>query len=191
VIFTHGYGSNGDDLIGLGEHWRSLLPHTAFVSPHAPEPCPGAPGGRQWWPVWSMDRRLGVTGAAPALNAFIDAELTRYDLAEERLALVGFSQGTMIALHVAPRRPRRLAGVIGYSGALIPADESEIQSRPPVLLVHGDDDSMVPIAAFEAAKSDLTRLHFPLETHLSRGLGHSIDVPGLAAGGAFLGRVLG
>ncbi|MGH7025471.1 MAG: alpha/beta hydrolase [Caulobacteraceae bacterium] len=190
VILAHGYGSNGADLIGLVPYWRDALPDTAFVSPNAPRPCPGAPGGYEWWPVWNQDRTAGVRAAAPILDAFIDAELARHGLADDRLALVGFSQGTMLALHVAPRRARQIAGVVGYSGMLIDPDEAEIRSRPPVLLVHGDADPMIPIAAFHQAEAALRRLGFELTAHVSRGMGHGIDMDGLGLGGAFLSRVL-
>ena len=191
VVLAHGYGSNGEDLISLAPYWREALPDTAFVAPNAPQPCPDAPGGYQWWPVWNMDRTVGVRGAAPVLDAFLDAELARHGLTEDRLALVGFSQGTMLALHVAPRRARQLAGVVGYSGMLIDADEAEILTRPPVLLAHGDADPMVPVTAFHQARASLERLGFEVTGHVSPGLGHSIDLPGLRLGEAFLTRVLG
>ncbi|HEY5105245.1 MAG TPA: dienelactone hydrolase family protein [Caulobacteraceae bacterium] len=190
VILVHGYGSNGADLISLAPYWRAALPDTLFVAPNAPELCPGAPGGYQWWPVWNADRTAGVRGAAPVLDAFIDAEMDKAGLADDRVALVGFSQGTMLALHVAPRRARALAGVVGYSGMLIDADETQVLTRPPVLLIHGDADPMVPIAGFHSASASLKRLGFELTTHVSPGLGHSIDAPGLKLGEAFLARVL-
>lgn len=191
VILAHGYGSNGEDLISLAPYWREALPHAVFIAPNAPQPCPGAPGGYQWWPIGSVDRTAGVKSAAPVLDAFIDAELARYGLTDERLALVGFSQGTMLSLHVALRRPRTMAGVIGYSGMLIDADEADIRSRPPILLVHGDADPMVPIAAFHHAEAELKRLGLEVTSHVSCGLGHSIDMDGLKLGDAFLSRVLG
>jgi phospholipase/carboxylesterase len=190
VIFTHGYGSNGEDLIGLAPYWQRALPNTVFIAPNAPEPVPGAPDGYQWWPIGGPDRTAGVRAAAPALDAFIDAELARHGLAEERLALVGFSQGTMMALHVAPRRARQLAGVIGFSGALISAGEDELLTRPPILLVHGDADPMIPIAALQNAETVLRAQAFPVSAHVSRGLGHSIDAVGLQLGEAFLTGVL-
>ncbi|MHB8529666.1 MAG: alpha/beta hydrolase [Caulobacteraceae bacterium] len=193
VIFLHGYGSNGADLIGLAPYWRGLLPATTFVAPDAPEPCPGAPGGFQWWGIPSLDRgsrAAGAARAAPALEAFIDAELARWGLGEGRLALVGFSQGTMMALHVGPRRA--VAGIVGYSGML--ADEAALAQapgRPPVLLVHGDADPMIPVAAFHQTKAALERLGFAVSAHVSPGLAHSIDQAGLELGGRFLARVLG
>src|SRR5437764_9230221 len=144
VILLHGYGSNGHDLIGIQPYWQGALPHTAWVSPNAPEICPGAPDGYQWWGISGLDRAsraAGAAGAATVLDAFIDAELARHGLDETRLALVGFSQGTMMALHVGPRRPVQLAGILGYSGMI--ADEAALAAaptRPPVLLVHGDED---------------------------------------------------
>ena len=118
VILVHGYGSNGADLISLAPLWSDMLPHTAFVSPNAPQICPGAPGGYQWWDIAAAprsDRAAGVRQAAPILDAFIDQQLAHYGLSDDRLALVGFSQGTMMSLHVAPRRAKTMAGVIGYS----------------------------------------------------------------------------
>jgi phospholipase/carboxylesterase len=196
VILLHGYWSNGEDLIGLVPYWRDALPGTAFVAPNAPEVCPGAPGGYQWWAITSLDRSARAAGAAraaPVLDAFIDAELARHDLTEASLALVGFSQGTMMALTVGPRRRRALAGIVGYSGMLAdPAGlAGEGLTRPPVLLVHGDADPMIPLAAFHEARDTLTANGFAVEAHVSRGLGHSIDPDGLRLGRVFLSRVLG
>jgi phospholipase/carboxylesterase len=196
VILLHGYGSNGEDLIGLAHDWRSALPGAAFVAPNAPEECPGAPDGYQWWGITSFDpraRAAGAAGAAPVLDAFIDAELVRHGLAESELALVGFSQGTMMALQVGPRRPRPLAGIVGYSGMLANAAglAEPGTTRPPILLIHGDADPMIPVAALREAEADLTRNGFAVETHVSPGLGHGIDLPGLALGRRFLTEVLG
>ena len=197
VILLHGYGSNGDDLIGLVPYWQGALPGAAFVSPNAPEICPGAPDGYQWWGISSLDRgarAAGAARAAPTLDAFIDAELARHGLTEANLALVGFSQGTMMALHVGPRRAAALAGIVGFSGMI--ADEAGLEgegsrTRPPVLLVHGDADPMIPVAAFHQARAALGGAGFAVESHVSAGLGHSIDAAGLNLGGAFLARVLG
>ncbi|MEO8925914.1 MAG: dienelactone hydrolase family protein [Caulobacteraceae bacterium] len=196
VIFLHGYGSNGADLMGLVPYWRASLPDCLFVAPNAPEPCPGAPGGFQWWglsDLGSASRAAGARRAAPVLNAFLDAELAKAGLGEDRLALVGFSQGTMMALQVGPRRERPLAGIVGYSGML--ADEAapaaEMRTRPPILLVHGDADPMIPVAAFHQARDVLARQGFAVTGHVSPGLAHSIDAAGLALGQSFLVKVLG
>jgi len=195
VILLHGYGSNGDDLISLAPYWRGVLPGAAFVAPNAPEPCPGAPEGYQWWPITSLDRAqraAGAARAAPILDAFIDAELARLGLDDSRLALVGFSQGTMMALQVGPARPRAIAGIVGYSGML--ADEAALAAapgRPPILLIHGDADPMIPLVGFSAAKAALIRAGFTVESHVSHGLGHSIDGVGLQLGARFLAKVLG
>jgi phospholipase/carboxylesterase len=196
VIFLHGYGSNGADLIGLAPYWRQVLPQTAFVSPNAPQACPGAPGGYQWWPLTDLSpeaRAAGVRQSAPAINAFIDEQLARYGLSDDRLALVGFSQGTMMALHVGPRRPRAMAGIVGFSGMLADprALGEEVVTRPPVLLVHGDSDTVLPVASLPYAHGALDALGFEVTAHVSRGLAHSIDEQGLRLGGEFLRARLG
>jgi phospholipase/carboxylesterase len=201
VVFLHGYGADGNDLIELGRVWQPLLPHAAFVSPHAPEPCGQAPVGRQWFALTFRDpneRWVGVNHAAPVLQRFIDAELTSYGLPPSALALVGFSQGTMMALHVGLRRAVSPAAIVGYSGLLVtPPDgnpetlTAEIKSRPPVLLVHGDRDELIPPQALFAATQGLAALGVPAEWHLSAGIGHGIDPEGLRHGGEFLARSFG
>ena len=126
VVLLHGLGADGHDLIQLAPHWAELLPSTAFVSPHAPFPCDMAPYGRQWFSLQDRDPhriRSGVAAAAPILDAFLDATLVAHRLDDSALALVGFSQGTMMSLHVAPRRARAIAGVVGFSGALVGAED--------------------------------------------------------------------
>ena len=201
VVFLHGYGADGNDLIEIGRAWQQYLPHAAFVSPNAPEACAGAPMGRQWFPLTFRDpdeRWRGVNAAAPILNSFLDAELARRKLPDSALALVGFSQGTMMALHVGLRRATAPAAIVGYSGLLaLPAGAAadtvagEIRSRPPVLLVHGDRDDLIPAQALFQAAQGLAALGVPAEWHLSAGLGHGIDGEGLRHGGEFLARRLG
>lgn len=195
VILLHGYGSNGADLMGLVPFWRESLPDTVFMAPNAPQPCPGAPGGYQWWDLAGFGREsraAGVRQAAPLVNAFINMHRAAYDLPNRQVALVGFSQGTMMALHVAPRRPEVLAGVVGYSGMLADPEalQAEIVTRPPLLLVHGEADPMVPFAAMGQAQAACEALGLDVAAHAAPGLGHSIDEPGLRLGGAFLARVL-
>lgn len=191
VILLHGYGSNGEDLISLVPYWRAALPDTLFLAPDAPQPCPGAPGGRQWWPLTSLTpeaRAAGVRVSAPDLNAYIDAQLAAHGLTEDRLVLVGFSQGTMMALHVGPRRAKTLAGIIGYSGMLADPDAlaAEVVTRPPILLVHGDADPVLPVSALHQAEERLQALGFEVDAHVSPGLGHSLDDKGLRLGSRFL-----
>ena len=198
VVFLHGYGADGNDLIDIGRAWQQYLPHTAFVSPHAPEPCGQAPVGRQWFALTFRDpgeRWIGVNKAAPLLHRFLDAELGRHQLPPTALALVGFSQGTMMALHVGLRRPVAPAAIVGYSGVLVvPPDvdaeafAAEIKSRPPVLLVHGDRDDLIPPQALFQAAQGLAALEVRVEWHVSAGIGHGIDAEGLRHGGEFLAR---
>jgi phospholipase/carboxylesterase len=191
VVFLHGYGSNGDDLIGLAPYWAQLLPEAAFISPNAPFPCEMTPFGYQWFSLENRDPQVKLTGvraAAPLLDAFLDKQLARFGLAEKDLALVGFSQGTMMALHVAPRRKMAIAGVVGYSGALVGAQilGDEISARPPVLLVHGMADQVVPFDAMAQAANGLKAQGVDVITEARPGLPHSIDEVGLQKGGAFL-----
>lgn len=196
VVFLHGYGADGNDLIELGRAWQPLLPQAAFVAPHAPEPCGQAPVGRQWFSLTFRDpneRWVGVNKAAPVLERFLDAELKRHNLSPSALALVGFSQGTMMALHVGLRRAVPPAAIVGYSGLLVlPPDGNpetalaDIKSRPPVLLVHGDQDELIPAQALFAAAQGLAAFGVPAEWHLSPDVGHGIDPEGLRHGGEFL-----
>lgn len=191
VVLCHGYGADGNDLIALGQQWQVLLPDACFVSPHGPEPCGMAPMGRQWFPLMQLtpdEYWQGVRAAAPVLAGFIDAELERLGLDAGKLALVGFSQGTMMSLHVGLRRAVAPAAILGYSGALAGPEHlaGEIRARPPVLLVHGSHDELIPVAALHAAAEALAAAGVPVQWHVSRGLGHGIDGVGLEMGGAFL-----
>ena len=198
VVFLHGYGADGNDLIDIGRAWQEILPGTAFVSPHAPEPCGQAPVGKQWFPLTFRDpdeRWVGVNAAAPALDAFLDKELERWTLPPSALALVGFSQGTMMALHVGLRRAVPPAAIVGYSGMLVAPNKPDpeaftgsIKARPPVLLVHGSEDELIPTQALFHATQTLAALEVPAEWHISHGIGHGIDGEGLRHGGEFLAR---
>jgi len=200
IVFLHGYGADGNDLIDIGRAWQGLLPNTAFVSPHAPRPCGQAPIGREWFPLTFRnveERWTGVNMAAPVLESFLDVELKRQALPPSALALVGFSQGTMMALHVGLRRTVGPAAIVGYSGMLVVPEKvepesitAEIKSRPPVLLVHGDHDDLIPVQALFQAAQGLAALGIPTEWHISPGVGHGIDQEGLRQGGEFLSRFL-
>jgi phospholipase/carboxylesterase len=200
VVFLHGYGADGNDLIELGRAWQNLLPDAAFVSPNAPELCAQAPTGRQWFSLTFRDKNerwIGVNKAAPVLEHFIREELKRNNLSGTALALVGFSQGTMMALHVGLRRAERPAAIVGYSGLFVLPDgaepeavSGEIKARPPVLLVHGDRDDLIPAQALFLSAQYLATLGIPAEWHMSPGIGHGIDQEGLRHGGEFLARQL-
>ena len=191
VVFLHGYGADGNDLIALGREWARDLPHASFVSPHAPEPCGMSPMGRQWFNLSFRDPgelERGVTRSGPVLDAFLDAELKRHNLPASALGLVGFSQGTMMALAVGLRRNPPPAAIVGYSGALpsaeaLPKDPSK---APAILLVHGDMDEVIPLDAMLIAREQLAAAGLPVEWHIAQGIGHGIDSEGLRLGGAFL-----
>ena len=195
VVLLHGYGADGRDLIALGQQWQALLPDAAFAAPNAPEPCGQAPMGRQWFPLTSRDpdeRWTGVNRAAPPLDAFLDAELARHGLDAGKLALVGFSQGTMMALHVGLRRPRRPAGLVGFSGLLVGPEHLRVAGAPPpVLLTHGSEDDVIPVDAMFVAAEDLAAAGVPCQWHLSAGVAHGIDGAALGHAGLFLGRCFG
>ena len=198
VVFLHGYGADGNDLIDIGRSWQGALPDATFVSPHAPEPCAGSPYGRQWFGLTFRvrnERWNGVNAAHPTLTAFLDTELTRHGVGPESLALVGFSQGTMMALHTGLRRAAAPAALIGYSGILItPEDQpatamrADVTSRPPVFLAHGDEDTVIPPEALAYSAEGLSSLNIAVSTHMSKGIGHGIDGDGLNLGGAFLAK---
>lgn len=191
VVLLHGVGADGEDLINLAPALAQFLPNAVFVAPNGPEPCDMAPFGYQWFSL--QDRRpeallRGVQVTAPLVDAFLDEELARHNLDARRLALVGFSQGTMLSLHVAPRRPLPMAAVLGFSGALLGAEslQAEAVSRPPMFLIHGDADEIVPIGALAAAVAGLQSADIPVRFEIRPGLPHGIDPEGIAHGGAFL-----
>jgi phospholipase/carboxylesterase len=198
VVFLHGYGADGNDLIDIGRAWQPMLPDTAFVSPHAPRPCGQSPMGKEWFPLTFRDpneRWDGVKAATPQLNEFLDAELAKHNLPASALALVGFSQGTMMSLHAGLRRATPPAAIVGYSGMLVmPGDEmsdafaAEVTAKPPVLLIHGDRDELIPVQALFHSAQALGAMGLAAEFHVSPGVGHGIDQEGLRHGGEFLAK---
>ena len=188
VVLVHGYGADGQDLLGLANHWQGLLPTVAFAAPNAPTRIPGGPG-YQWFPISRIDpqeMKKGVEGAGPALDEYLDGELARLGLPPERLALAGFSQGTMLSLHVGLRRKVQPAAIVGFSGLLPgPPPEGEI---PPILLTHGDSDSVIPPQAMFLAANQLGLAGACVQWHLAPGMGHGIDPDGLAIAGQFLSQ---
>lgn len=194
VILCHGYGSNGDDLISLVPHLKKALPNAVYVSPHAPELTFGAPNGFQWFALSSLsqeERLVGTLKAAPTLDNFVDQELEKYGLENKDLILVGFSQGTMMSLHVGLRRSSDIAGIVAFSGAMTMADDwqDEITSKPPVLLIHGDVDAVVSVELMHQAYLALLGIGIEAGKHVSKGMGHGIAPDGLQKALDFLEKL--
>lgn len=193
VVLLHGYGADGNDLIDLGRFWQALLPDAAFIAPHAPEPLPFAGfGGRQWFALSERtpaEYRIGAEAARPVLDRFLDIVLAEFALKDDALALFGFSQGAMMALQCGLRRNRPPAALLAYSGLLPGADRLQgVQTESPVLIVHGEDDDVVPSYHAGMAHNALSGAGVETDLHELPGLGHSIDDRGVTLGGRFLQR---
>ena len=195
VVFLHGYGANGADLLGLADPLGEHLPDTLFVAPDAPEDCAGAPMGFQWFPIPWIDgsseeeAERGMTSAVADLNAFLDALMVDEDVLPEQVVLFGFSQGTMMALYVAPRREDEVAGVVGFSGRLLAPEDlvDDVVVRPPILLVHGDADDVVPVQSLPEAADALQKAGFEdVFAHIMKGTAHGIAPDGLSVALAFM-----
>ena len=195
VVFLHGYGANGADLLGLADPLGEHMPDTLFIAPDAPERCPGSPLGFQWFPIPWLDgssedeARRSMDAAIEDLNAFLDALMVDEDILPEQLALFGFSQGTMMSLHVGPRREDALAGIVGFSGRLLEPDllVDEVKTKPPALLVHGDQDEVVPPQSLSEAAVGLEKAGFKeVFAHVMKGTGHGIAPDGLSVALAFM-----
>lgn len=196
VVLLHGWGADGPNLIDLADGFSAALPDAQFIAPNAPFVCEVNPYGYQWFSL--MDRQpqhmlSGVRSAAEILNGFLDEQLKALSLDNSKLALVGFSQGTMAALHVALRRAPQMAAVVGFSGALIAPETlaKEITARPPVCLIHGESDDVVPFAALAHAAESLKAHGVPVKDHPRPFLGHSIDMEGMEIAAEFLKKQLG
>ena len=195
VILLHGYGADGNDLIGLAPVLAPLMPDVVFHAPNAPYPCEGNPMGFQWFGISRLDPQVAAAGAraaAPFVDTFLDDTMAKYGLDESRTALVGFSQGTMMALQVGLRRDKQIAGIVGFSGMLAGPEalKGEIRSRPPVLLVHGDSDEMLPAVLTQRAAQVLQDNEVKVAVHIAEGIGHGIDQTGLSHAARFLLEVL-
>ena len=200
VVFLHGYGANGADLLGLADPLGEHLPDTLFVAPDAPENCAGSPFGFQWFPIPWIDgsseeeSSRGMQQAVEDLNAFLDALMVDEDLLPEQVCLFGFSQGTMMSLHVAPRREDPVAGIVAFSGRLLEPEllADDVQSRMPILLVHGDQDDVVPVQSLPQAAEALQNADFSdVYAHVMKGTAHGIAPDGLSVALAFIRDQLG
>jgi phospholipase/carboxylesterase len=199
VVFLHGYGADGADLLGLADVLGPHLPGVAFMAPDAPERCVGGGFGFQWFPIPWLDgspvarAEAGLDAAAVDLNGFLDARLAEAGLGPERLVLVGFSQGAMMSLHVALRRAEPVAGVVAISGRLLRPEvlAGEITARPPVLIMHGDEDPVVPFEDMGKAGNALVGAGVPTYGHVMKGTGHGIAPDGLGAALQFIRERLG
>jgi phospholipase/carboxylesterase len=198
VILLHGYGADGNDLFGLSGPLGQHLADTAFRSPNAPEKCHVNPMGRQWFPISWLDGSsesemvAGFQNSADILERYITEAMAEEGVSPAQTALVGFSQGTMMALHVAPRRAEPLAAIVGFSGRLHGGEnlKEDALTKPPVLLIHGDQDEMIPVAALAETQSALTAAGFQVKSHISRGIGHGIAPDGLGLALGFLAENL-
>lgn len=192
VLFLHGYGSNGADLMSIAPIWQPSLPDTIFISPNAPFPM-SMFGGYQWFGLERFDPDYLMKGALmaqPILEKFIDELLEKYGLQDQDLAIVGFSQGTMTALFTALQRLKPIAGVVGYSGSLLLSGAEKIKSKPPIVLIHGDMDPIVPVDASITAHNLLSSVGIDAALHRRPFLPHGIDEEGIKVGGEFLRKVL-
>ena len=198
VVFLHGYGADGADLLGLAEVLAPHLPDTAFVAPDAAERIPGAPFGLQWFAIPRFDgaspavAEAGLVRSTDDLNDFLDQRLAYEKLGPEALVLIGFSQGAMMALHVAPRRKTAMAAVIAISGQLLHPERLTVETRvkPPVLVMHGDEDQVVDFSEMTAACNALFGAGFETFGHVMEGSGHGIAPDGLQTALAFLRKTL-
>ncbi|MDZ4068426.1 MAG: dienelactone hydrolase family protein [Tabrizicola sp.] len=199
VVFLHGYGADGNDLLGLADPMAMHLPGVAYAAPDAPERCAGGGFGYQWFPIPWLDGSpqaaadAGLVAATDDLNGFLDRVLADEGLTPDRLVLVGFSQGAMMAMHVAPRRDKEVAGIVAISGRLLRPEvlTAEVKVKPPVLLIHGDQDPVVPFADMSKAGDALTAAGFPTYGHIMAGTGHGIAPDGLGVALQFIRERLG
>lgn len=193
VVLCHGLGADGHDLIDLAPYWAAALPAARFAAPNAPEANEMMPHGRQWFDIGDRSPQhvaVGARRAARYLNAFIDAELAGLALPATHYALMGFSQGAMMALFTGLRREVGPRAILAYSGALVAPETlaAERVNAAPVLLVHGEADEVLPAFLSHQAERQLLAAGVPVEALYQPNLGHGIDDAGLATGALFLQR---
>lgn len=200
VMMLHGVGSNGQDLMSIAPYWAQTFTEAMFISPDAPFECdmapPGFPNSYQWFSLQDRDPDAmidGVQNVFPMIEDFIDEKLQEFGIAPENLVLMGFSQGTMTSLYVAPRLKYKIGGVLGYSGALIwdgLSVESGLQNVP-IHLIHGEADDVVPVEQWQHAKDTLEQAGFTVTGHTTPGLSHTLDHDGVDSGAEFMKKIYG
>ncbi len=207
VVILHGYGADADDLFGLAGEWAEYLPDTAFIALNAPDACEGNPFGRQWFSLFDMDesnRRMELTywpmeklaeggaKAAQILNAWLDELLAEHNVPDSKMAIAGFSQGGMMAMHTGLRRTKSPAGIISFSGRLLQPESlaGEIKSTPPVMLRHGDRDDVVAAEHLQIAQTILQKCGVTVDARIDSGMGHSISGQSVVEAGKFLAKIL-
>lgn len=191
MVLLHGYGADGADLIGLGYEWRELFPDMVFVAPNAPSPCARSPSGFEWFPL--LDDRIagrlkGAEEVRPVIVNFLIDLWAQTGLTARETVLCGFSQGAMMALNVGTSLDSELAGIIAFSGAMIPAEgfAEGRWAKPPVALIHGDVDQVVEPQLSRDAATELSAAGFEVVLHISKGAGHGIAPDGLEFATSFL-----
>ena len=198
IIFIHGLGADGNDLIGLAPYFSEVCPNAMFIAPNGPEKCDMMPmqaeSGYQWFSLQNRGKEAMLEGARiaePTLNSFIDQQIEKYGLQENQVALIGFSQGTMMSMFCGTRRKTEIAGIIGFSGQVVGKEvlKNEITSYPPILLINGDQDELIPIQEQEIAVKALKQENISVENHIVIGLGHSIDLEGIQLAQEFLSKI--
>ncbi len=192
VVLCHGLGADAYDLIDLGHAWQYACPDALFASVHAPFRHDSG-FGRQWWSVADRSPHVveaGVRIAAPYLQGYIDAELVRLGLPPEAYAIMGFSQGAMMALFAGLRRPAAPRAILAFSGALVAPGSlaKELANKAPVLLMHGEADDVVPVSRSRDDEAALIAAGVPVDAHYIPGLGHGIDDAGISHGALALQR---
>lgn len=195
VVLAHGWRADGDDMLALAQQWAPSLPNTWFMAPNAPIASEELFGSFQWYDLSPENRHTrgaAIREAANILNDFVDQQLAALDLPASRLVMVGFSQGYGVTFDAALRRENAPAALMGYTGSLANRDTlpDEMKAKPPVMLLHGDADPVIPVKALLQSILYLQDLGIDVEWHISHGLGHQIDDPAVLAGGRFLTRIL-
>ncbi|SIT48662.1 putative esterase [Paraburkholderia ribeironis] len=192
VVLMHGVGSNARDLMPLADIWSERLPAVAFTSLDGAEAFDGGFGGRQWFSLREVDegnRAARVAAAYPALRRMLEAELAHWQVPFGRLALVGFSQGSIMAMHHVATSAEGAAGVVAYSGRL--ASAVLARNGTPLTLIHGEDDQVIPVQALEHAAESFSNAGHTVDAYALPGIGHTINANGIELGGEALERVLG